>query len=103
MLSEAKSLRERLALAQHARRQAMYEAREAHGDRPSDVPELAPVPAPPVSRGRDKLPTFDDLTSSDPTRAKPAHWKLVLALAAALGGLGELARQLSGLLTAHGK
>lgn len=100
MLSDKpKSLRERLALAQHARRHALYEAREAHGERPSTVPELPEPSALP----RDELPTFDDLTSADPARAKPARWKLVLALAAALGGLGELARQVSGLLSAHGK
>ncbi len=101
------SLRERLALAQHRRRQALYEAREAHGERPSAVPPV-PLPArvptiPGLGTPRDKLPTFDDLTSSDPLRAKPARWKLILALAAALGGLGELARQVSGLLSNHGK
>ncbi len=87
------SLRERLALAAHSRRHALYEAREAHGERPSAVPELPPA--------RDSMPTLDDLTSPDPARARPARWKLVLALAAALGGLGELARQIAGLVGKH--
>ncbi len=95
-----------LALAEHERREAVYEARQGEGDRPSAVPAIPPLRVPTIpglGTPRDQLPTFDDLTSADPTRAKPARWKLVLALAAALGGLGELARQVSALLTAHGK
>lgn len=93
------SLRQRLALAAHNRRQALYEARQAHGERPSRVPELtaAPVLAPAPAPARDSMPTLDDLTSSDPVRAKPARWRLVLVIVAALGGLGELARQVSAL------
>ncbi len=90
-MSQPRSLRERLALAAHERQQALYEAREAHGERPSAVPELP--------QARDSMPTLDDLTSADPKRARPARWKLVLGLVAALGGLGELARQLSALFT----
>lgn len=91
-----------LALAEQARREALYEAREGEGDRPSAVPAV-PAPGALPALPRDKLPTFDDLTSADPARAKPARWKLVLALVFALSGLGELARQVSGLLASQGK
>lgn len=83
-----------LAQVEHERREAIYDARDAEGDRPSAIVlEPAPLPAP----ARDKLPTLDDLTGPE---APKARWRLILALAAALGGLGELARQIANLITA---
>lgn len=91
-------VRRQLAVVEHARRQAIYDARDAHGDRPTPViPPPPRVPTFPAPRG--ELPTLDELTGPAAPRAR---WRLVLALAAALGGLGELARQVAGLFT-HGK
>src|SRR5512146_340476 len=79
-------MRRRLALVQHNRRHAIFEARDAHGDRPTPaIPRPPRLPTFPPAR--DKLPTLDDLTDSDAPKARAARWKLVLALAAALGGL----------------
>lgn len=114
-VAAVQDMRRRLARVQHERRQAIYEARDAQGDRPTPViprparlPDFTHVPARRVPTldglgpARDKLPTLDDLTSDDEKLARPARWRLVLALVAAMGGLGELARQLVGLFT-HGK
>jgi hypothetical protein len=84
-MPQPSDLRTQLATAQQERREAIYEAREAHGDRPSEVPD------PP----RDKLPTLDDLTGPNAPRAR---WQLILAAAAGLSALGELARQIIGLV-----
>lgn len=88
-----------LAQIEHERREAIFDARDAEGDRPSAI-VLEPIPGPPRLPGeaRDKLPTLDDLTGPE---APKARWRLVLALVAALGGLGELARQLVTLLGKH--
>ncbi len=85
-----------LAQIEHDRREAIYDARDAEGDRPSAI-VLEPIPPAPAAP-RDKLPTLDDLTGPE---APKARWKLVLALVAALGGLGELARQIAGLFGKH--
>ena len=83
--------RARLAVLEHERRQAIYEAREAHGDTPT-MPPPARVPTlDGIGPARDKLPTLDDLTGPD---APKARWKLVLAVAAGLASLGECARQI---------
>lgn len=82
----------RLAVAQHERRHAIYDV----SGTPSEIPPPPRVPAFPEAR--DRLPTLDDLTGPE---APKARWKLVLALAAALGGLGELARQVATLLGKH--
>lgn len=92
-----------LAQIEHERREAIYDARDAEGDRPSSI-VLEPIPPlrvptiPGLGEPRDKLPTLDDLTGPE---APKARWRLVLALVAALGGLGELARQLVTLLGKH--
>ncbi len=82
--------RKRLAVLEHERRQAIYDAREAMGDRPSSLPVLKPP--------RPSLPSVDDLIGPE---APKARWKLVLAVGSALLGLGELARQIAGLLGKH--
>ncbi len=93
-------MRRRLARVQHERRQAIFDARDAHGDRPTPViPRPSRVPTfNGIGPARDKLPTLDDLTGPD---APKARWKLVIALVAALGGLGELARQIATLVGKH--
>lgn len=82
------SARERLAVAEHERRHAIYEAREEHGERPSAVPAMPP---------RDKLPTFDDLTAPGPAGWR-ARWRLVLAVSGALVALAGAVQQLISLL-----
>jgi len=85
-------LRARLAVVQHERREALYEAREAHGESPS-IPPPPRVPSELVPR--DKLPTLDDLTGPD---APKARWKLAVAAVTSLVGLSELARQIVALV-----
>ena len=75
-------MRRRLALVEQERRQAVYEARDAEGDRPT-LPGI----------GRDKLPTLDDLTDSGPT-GRIARWKLVLAAVAAASTIAGAVCQL---------
>ena len=77
-------LERRLAVAAHERRQALFAAREAHGDRPTE---------PPAARGA--LPSVDDLIDSGPT-GKRARWKLVLAVASALVSLAGLVGTIGG-------
>lgn len=79
----------RLALAQHARREAIFDAREARGELPT-IPPPAPLPNLPP-RMRASLPSVDELVGPD---APKARWKLVLALGAGLMSLAELARQI---------
>lgn len=76
---------QRLAVAQHERRQAIYEA----SGTPSELP-----PAPLVIPPRDKLPTLDDLTGPE---APKARWRLAVAAVAALTTLAGLAQQLFSL------
>ncbi len=81
----------RLAVAQQARREAIYDARTARGERlpaPPAVPHIAPPPA----RGR--LPSIDELVGPE---APKARWRLVLAGVAALATVAEVARQVAGL------
>lgn len=72
---------QRLAVAQHERRQAVYEA----SGTPSELPP-APLVLP-----RDKLPTLDDLIGPE---APKARWKLVAAGVAGLVSLAEAVRQI---------
>lgn len=76
------STAQRLAVAQHERRQAIYDA----SGTPSELP-----PAPLVIPPRDKLPTLDDLTGPE---APKARWKLVAAGVAGLVSLAEAVRQI---------
>lgn len=78
---------QRLAVAQHERRTAIYEA----SGTPSELP-----PAPLVIPPRDKLPTFDDLIGPE---APKARWKLAVAAVAALTTLAGLAQQLLSLIS----
>ena len=95
----AESYERDLAQVEQERREAIYDARDAEGDRPSAIVlEPAPGQHAPAGAPRDKLPTLDDLTGPE---APKARWRLVLALAAALGGLGELAREIAALLGKH--
>lgn len=77
---------QRLAVAQHERRQAVYEA----SGTPSELPPASLV------LPRDKLPTFDDLIGPE---APKARWKLAVAAVAALTTLAGLAQQLLSLIS----
>ncbi len=89
----------RLAVAQQARREAIYDARVAQGDRPSSLPSLPPPPrVPAVPPARASLPSVDELIGPD---APKARWKLVLAGVSALAALAEVVRQVAGLLGKH--
>ncbi len=71
--------RKRLALVEQARREAIFEARSAHGERPSDVP-------------RPPMVTIDDI----PPPA--ARWKLIAAAVAALATLATAVQQIASAL-----
>jgi hypothetical protein len=90
------SLVVRLAVAQQARREAIYDARVAQGDRPSSLPSLPPPPR--LPRPRASLPSVDELIGPE---APKARWKLALAVGSALVGLVELVRQVAGLVGKH--
>ncbi len=67
-----------LALAEQARREAVYEARDAEGDRPSALPSLPPARAP-----QETLPD-----------GTPVTWpRVILAVALAVSALAGAASQ----------
>jgi hypothetical protein len=83
---------QRLAVVQHERRQAIYEAGAASEPPPMHTPTLNGI-----GPARDKLPTLDDLLS-DGIPARKARWRLVIAAVAGLVSLAEVARQLVALV-----
>lgn len=85
-------MRRRLALVQHERRQAIYDARKAAGDRPSTVPEVKAAEA-----HRGKLPSVDELVASG-VPGRTARWRLVAAIGGAVVALAEVVRELWALL-----
>lgn len=68
--------RQRLALAEQSRREAVYEARSATGERPSALPPVH----------RDKLPTLDDVESGVLVEAGREHLKKRLSTVAVVVG-----------------
>lgn len=81
----------RLAVAQQARREAIYDARVAQGE---NLPAPPRVPSFPPARG--KLPSLDELVAGP--EAPKARWKLALAVGSAIVGLAELVRQVAALV-----